>query len=65
MERFVKLKKTIWKLAVFGGGDDAEIEGFCICSGSGLNKAKAAATNTWVNSEDFHDIIIAYRLEEL
>ena len=65
MKRLIELEQTVGKFAVFGGGDDAEIEGFCICSGSGLDKAKAAATNTWVNSEDFHDIIITYRLEEL
>ena len=65
VKRLIEFEKTVGKLAVFGGGDDAEIEGFCICSGGGLDKAKAAATNTWVNSEDFHDIIIAYRLEEL
>ncbi len=65
MKRLIKLEETIWKLAVFGGSDNAEVEGFCICSGGGFNEAKATTTNTWVNSEDFHAIIITYRLEDL
>ena len=65
VKRLIELEQTVGELAVFGSGDDAEIEGFCICSGSGLDEAKAAATNTGVNSKNFHDIIIAYRLEEL
>ncbi len=65
VKRLIELEQTVGKLAVFGGGDDAEIEGFCICSSGGFYEAKTTSANTWVNSKNFHDIIIAYRLEEL
>ena len=55
----VEFEEAAREFAVFGSSDDAIIERFSVSTGFGLNEAETATADTWVYTENLHDIVVA------